>query len=510
MSTEWQAGREPPPETLPYSEKKQNATIGHLLLRQKFFIQGLPHIQASWFLHPFNQKIWTAMKSFHTTYGRAPKKDEILEAPSAQVEDQGTKNKLRAHATECLIDADHIGHDVIEKELTEWMHARIFFSGMVKSNQLYNRQDLKGALNEVRNLSKTVDDTIFGGDDEFDPTNFTDLFQQEEEEHKDAISLGVSALDKLLNPAAENGSLLKGDLTCLLGGINGGKSRTLVSIAAFNAKRKKNVLLVSHEDRKMNIYSGFWCHFLSNPAAGQFMTPQLLMQSYTQPAMRRKMEMILEMIWRPHLVYMPMMRAGLTVEEVCNAIRRKQDEFAAHHDGEGFDLVVDDYPGKLRTELGAAGKLENRHRETIVYQMFRDLASELNNHTLVAGQVNREGNKKMKGTAHHQRGEKELLTIEDKEESSGPMQSAVNVISINRDDEAKRKQCVTYGLGKSRSSETGYAVVCGSRLGSFVAHHDALGATWYRDSRTYSHIIDDLLRQYPGREVPSEALTGGE
>lgn len=508
MSTEWKQGAEAPPETLPFSEKKQNALLGHLLTKARFFQQALPHVKPGWFLHPFNQKIWSAMTSFHKEYGRAPKKDEIIEAPSAVVEDQGTKNRLRAHAGECLVDAEHIGYDVLEKELTEWMHARVYFQGMVKSNQLYHAQNLKDALAEIRNVSKVVEEVKFGGDDEFDPTNYADLFKAEEAELEDALSTGSSALDSLLNPSAKSGSLLKGDLTCLLGGVNAGKTRTMVSIACHNAKaRKKNVLLVAHEDRKMGIFSGIWCHFLSNPAAGQFMDQKLLLQTWGTPAMRRKMDIILEAIWKRHFVYMPMMRAGLTVEEVVNAIRRKQDEFAARHNGEGFDLILDDYPAKLRTEIGAGGKLENRHREAIVYQMFRDLASELNNHGIVAGQVNREANKKMKGLSQHHK-ERELLTMEDKEEAWGPMQSAVNVISINRDDEAKRRQCVTYGLCKSRSGETGYAVVCGSRLGAYVTHDDALGATWYRNGKSYSHIVDDLLRQYAGREIDPAALQG--
>src|SRR6185369_16436139 len=124
--------------------------------------------------------------------------------------------------------------------------------------------DLKGALNEVRTLSKTVDDTIFGGDDEFDPTNFSDIFKTEEAELQDGVSLGVSALDRLLSPGATSGSLMREDITCLLGGVNSGKTRTMISIAAYNAKEKrKNVLLVSHEDRKVNLFSGIWCHFLS-------------------------------------------------------------------------------------------------------------------------------------------------------------------------------------------------------------------------------------------------------
>jgi hypothetical protein len=510
MSTEWQQGKEAPPESLPYSEAKQDATLGHLLISEKFFTQCVTRMTSGWYVSPWTQKIWAAMQSFHARYKRAPRQHEILEAPSAVAEDEPTRARLRQRVADCLVAAERIGLDVIEHEMTAWMQARAYYAGMKRSNELYNRQDLRGAIQAVKDVSDEVAGIKFGGDSEFDPTQIDALFEAEAAELADAISFGLPAVDRLLNPSAKSGSMLKGDITCLLAPINCGKSRTMVSIACHNAKmRGKSVLLITHEDRARSIAMGVWCNLLSNPALGIYVTPGELMARYNEPATRAAMDFLAAEVWAPRICYLPLNRAGQTVEDVINAIRRKQDEWAARHGGAGFDLIVDDYPAKLTSITASKGNLAARNIIEIAYQQFRDLALEQNVHVLTAAQVNRSASKDHHGRQGGADKEKRLLTMEDVAEAWGPMMSAVNVISINRDDQSKQKQCVTYCICKSRSGETGWAIGCGSRLGSYLTHDDALGATWYRGGRSYSGVVDDLLRQFPGREVAETDLPPG-
>ena len=89
-----------------------------------------------------------------------------------------------------------------------------------------------------------------------------------------------------------------------------------------------------------------------------------------------------------------------------------------------------------------------------------------------------------------------MITKEDVHESFGPMQRATNIISVNRDPLAQQNDRVTYYIDKSRSSETGWAVVCRSDFSRSLTHSNRLGATCYRGTSTMSERLDELLQQY--------------
>ncbi len=510
MSADWKQGKEAPPETLPYSEKKQNATLGHMILKENFFLQCKDRIEPGWFVNPFNQKLWGAMRAFMNKYKRAPRAEEIMESPSVTPEDMGTKNRLKAQINECMNDSLFIGLDVIHAELTEWLHAREYYKAIHDSVQLYNQQDLQGAIGKIRDASKNIETLKFSNDMEFDFGNYRAQFEADNKELEHALTFGVTAMDKLLNPEAKEGSLLKGDVTVLLAPVNVGKTTTLLTIGCTNAKRGKNVLVVTHEGRPHNISRMMWANLLSIPRLDKYILRDKLATMMANPEWNKIMDRMYEEVYKPHICYMPFNKAGMTVEDVTASIRRKQDEWAAKHNGNGFDLLIDDYPAKLTTAQASKGMLQRRHADNTVYDHFVQLSLELKFHSVVAIQANREGSK-----AHHHRrgfgakdqGPTRLLTMEDTEESFGPMQTAANVISINRDATTKARNAVVFALLKSRTSDTGYAVVCGSRFDAGISHHDNLGATWYRGVGSHSDMVGDLLRQYQGKEIPFEALT---
>jgi hypothetical protein len=189
---------------------------------------------------------------------------------------------------------------------------------------------------------------------------------------------------------------------------------------------------------------------------------------------------------------------------VESIVRRKQDERAAKF-GKPYDLVVDDYPAKLITQMAKGGHFSKRHIDDISYGYFVQLGLEYNSHVLLPVQSNRTGSKINKNV---QTDEKRLLLGEDVNESFGVIQQATNVLTLNRDSMDEAKGWITYYIDKSRSSEKGFAVVCKSDYGKCMTHGDKLGSVWYRgiSKVTGRKNFSDLFLRYSGGEIPDYEL----
>lgn len=845
MSTEFTMGKDLPTEILPFSARKQEATLGHLLLDPHFFKACSSRLLPTYFGDLNHNKIWTACLAFEAKHGRVPAATEIAEAPSVMVEDAQTKNRLKAVVTEALNSATLIGKDVIQAELAEWLQACEYQKMVLGSYRLYKSQKLQEAITLVKEKSKEIAEIRFAHDLEMSPDDYGRVFDKRQAELQDAVSFGIGAMDHLLNPAAKNGSLLKKDMTVLLGSVNSGKclgkdtpvimadgsikmvqdittgeslmgpdgkprrvlsttsgidsmyriipksggeswtcnaphvlslkrigyaggkdrkrhgeiiqisceeyikksksfkyryrlyraaldfeekvlevppyilgiwlgdghtkesavtsmdpeivsvwtqwvisngdgvtisqrpnnqastyrshaavrggrirgagvlrdtlgvlgrakripfkyltasrrqrlellagivdsdgyyggygfdivtslpelagdyaylarslgfkvtvtqvtkrcqtgaegiynqvhvrgnlkevpvllsrkraknnskrpditgfrvesigkgeyfgfeldgdhlfllgdftvthnTRCMATIVRHNALRGKNVLYLMHEGNCDDVYSLLYASLISRPEKGIWVTPQMVQERLYATAEGRRLIEQARDVWRSHVCFVPIIKAGMTVEDVVTTVRRKNDEWAASHGGRGFDLVVDDYPALLSTVLASKGNLQYRHTMHAIYLQFSQLAGELDVHSLVGYQSNREGAKAMKGRSQHSK--KRLLTRDDMEESSGPGQTAANIITINRDDELAQKGAVVYYLDKSRSNQTGYAVMCKSRYDACITHDDALGATWYMGTGSHSTIVENLLEQYPGQQIPPTVI----
>lgn len=303
------------------------------------------------------------------------------------------------------------------------------------------------------------------------------------------------------------GFTLGGDHLFLLGDFTVTHNTTsMITVANANVMELEPTLFITHEGRPSDIKEKIWCNMLD-------VSPQLLLgyrdqAGNKQPGLyeteegRKRIDFHLRLMGR-YLTYVPYNKAGLSVEEVASMIRRKQDERISKF-GQGYRLLVVDYPAKLTTELAAKGNMQRRSIDEHVYNYFEQLGLELGMHVLCAIQTNREGSKVNKGL----HGEDRLLTTEDVMESWGPMTSATNVWSINADPRAKANKRLTYYVDKSRSSETGWAIVCRTNFNHAITHSNTLGCTYYRGASTYADKIDHLLDQYiaQGTEIPQTTL----
>ena len=265
----------------------------------------------------------------------------------------------------------------------------------------------------------------------------------------------------------------------------------MITVAINNIKQGKDVLFMTHEGRPEDIRNKIMKSYLN-------MTEDQMLNAHSTPESSQASQNASNMI-KQHLVYIPYNKAGMKVEDVVAVIRRVQEERIALT-GKGFDLLVVDYPAKLSTEQ-AKSALAVRNVMDIVYEYYVQLALEYQFHALLAIQSNREGSKVNRGIESNR-----LLMMEDVAEAWGPMASATNVITLNRSVNAKRKNRLTYYVAKSRSSETGAAIVCESNYAHGLTHHKSLKSCGYYGTSTMETMIDGYLTTFNGQMLPQELV----
>jgi replicative DNA helicase len=485
-------------EPIPFSDHKQAACLGYILYgegptsNRNFFLKAQLHIKPEWFAEPFCQKIYAAATTFFKKFNRPPSIKEVEESDDFKRMDQGYRNKVTAKILECKLRMGEYGLDLIKAELTDWLHVLQIKKKVYEIQNHFNNRKTDKIVSTLQEAAREVKETNFEDNKAIAWDDFS-VFDRQEEELENALTFGIDGFDRLLNPAAQSGSLLRGDTTVVLAPSNIGKTTTLITVAAANVLRNKNVLFLSHEGRGEDLTEKFWCCLL------RVSKPQLhaLRRQYgTDPLVKERLNSVMNYL-KNHLTYLPMNKPGLRVEDVATEIARLQKERIENSpDHRGYDLLVDDYPAKLSSAIMQGKEAARRHNDEYVYSYFVQIALDNNFHCLNAIQTNREGSKVNRGD------EDRLLQMEDVSESWGPMTSATNVITINRTPDMEKAGYVTYNICKSRSSDRGWAVACRSRYDLSTTHSNELGCTWYRGGTTMDAKIDSLLAKFEGVEIP--------
>lgn len=274
----------------------------------------------------------------------------------------------------------------------------------------------------------------------------------------------------------------------------------LLTVSSANLRRGKKVLAIFHEGSPEELQVKWlcavagknmawwkdWCYVLSKPDLSE---TEVQVFDFIKKNQR---------IIDENLTFLPMIRQGLAVEEVMSVIRRKQEEMLSAT-GKGYDLLVDDYPALLTSEEARGGKMEVRHRDSMVYSSFTRIGEELGFHVLTSAQTNREGARVNSGEKGKER---RLLTMTDIAESFGVMQNTATVITINRDGKAEQKGRVVFHCAKSRTGDKGWSIVAKSAYGMGRSHWENFGACWYRGEATPTDKMDALLENYRNQEIP--------
>jgi replicative DNA helicase len=480
----------PADASLPMTASIQLALIGHLVLNEKLFLQVHHKIRASWFADIFHGKLYQAILDIYATTNKPPTFEEIENSPKVlEGMDVGDRNRVLFALRNAIELTAKIRWEAIKPELTEWLQAKILQSALVKSAGVFNRKNFKEAAAILGAASTDYREAKFEDADAISFENPETYLKRQQEKKRNALTTGLALLDEALltgsmirdtaGNVSTTGSLQDGDTTIVMAPSNTGKTSTLISIARHNVFMKKNVLFITHEGRPDDIRNKILRSALN-------CTEDQLFSLYETENGRKHLNNFAGLVQR-RLTYVPFNKAGMKVEDAVAVIRRMQEDRLAKT-GHGYDLLVVDYPAKLSTEQ-ARGALAMRNVIEIVYDFYVQLALEYGFHSLLAIQTNREGSKVNAGLKDEGR----LLMMEDVQEAWGPMTAASNVITLNRSPKAKKHNRMTLYVAKSRSSETGKAIVARTNFAHCLTHSNEMGAIGYDGEQTFDDSIDFLL-----------------
>lgn len=528
-------------ESLPFSNQMQQAILGHLLwnkheeiardskdgvtpdektrvardkrheLCQSFFLQCRDRVTPEWFAEPFCQILWKAAKLYAQRHeGTRPSPSEVMTDEDIEKETMERKNKLRTMLGTCFEQANLFALEQLTDELTGWLKSQFFRKGFHESRDLYNRKQPFQAYAAIEKAVGEIKTANFRSEKIWTFDDPAGIVEKRETNVSNALTWGLSMFDRLLLPEGKGrGCLLPGTTTTLVGPVNAGKTTVMMTVVCANLRQGRKVLYMPHEGSPEELQAKFLCCMLDQNL--DWLTTNAKIFRRDSSTWNEEERQNAKLIYRAQkqlrtLTFHPMIRQGLTVEEVCSSIRIKNDE-VAKRDGIGYHMVVSDYPAKLDTEKARYGKLEHRHKIEEIYMSLNRLAEEVGFHQLNGAQVNREGNKINKGMKGF---EKRLLEMEDFAEAFGPMADTATVITINCDAIAELQNRVTLHCAKSRTSAKGWSVVCRSRYKNSISHQEVRDpvtgewisdATFYYGSATGTALMNQVLDKFRNQQV---------
>jgi len=487
-------------EQLPFSPDKQQAVLGYTLDNTEFFNSVITKIDPDWFSEELTRRTFAVAKKMYMSNPQKPTFREIEEHQDIITLDPKLKTRIKSNIAICKSNTALYSAQNLLNEMQGWMKSRIIALALPKASMAFNAHNVEESYNILARTIKDYNEANFHGDGAESFKNYALELKQEEIDRGRAMTFGLEDMDRHIDPNGKTGfgSLFRGDMTVLLAPTNVGKTSAMVTIASHNLNRGKSVLFLTHEGGRKEIKNKIMRCMMHKSK------PELLrLYLDAEPAMLAKLERLENALDRD-LTYVPLNKPGLTVEEVATVIDKFQAKRILQY-GKGYDLLVDDYPAKLNTQLASGGQFQRRHIDEEVYNQFVQIGLKYDIHVLVAIQTNREGSRVNRHTGNY-KNERRLLQMEDVLESWGPMTAAATVISMNRDDIDARNGKLTYFLCKSRSGETGWAVTVNTDYDRCLIHSNEQGCFSYRGSDNLSEVSSSLMQAYRGQVVPSEKI----
>jgi KaiC/GvpD/RAD55 family RecA-like ATPase len=461
---------------LKFSEIWQDAIVGYSLKEYPFFINCRTYINYRWFQHPDTQAV---VKVLYELYDRLEvkrliKPEELKQQFVRLHPDVKTQQKFFIHTEKCLKATDQVGLDLMCTDLTTWIKIIKLKSTLLSGEALFNKQDYQAAADSLQKQLRELNNTSFSPDDSvnfLDPVSF---FERRTESLKDCVSIGHPLFDDLLIPGASkvpknasisdandfnkltSGGLSKGDCTVLIGASNSGKTSTVLSIISANIKMNKRVLLITHEQKADDIKTRFFENFCAVSGID-------LSRVSFDVELQKKLEVAAKQ-FNDYLTYIPHTKPSeMYVENVLAMIENRQEKLKSQI-GAGYDLLVVDYPAKLRSRHFSNKSSSIWEERSFVYDQFYTVCKHYNFHGLFPVQANREGAKINRGDLDR------MLEMEDVAEAYNIVQGADNVITINRSVENKESRIIKFYISKSRLSQTGNTFVSETKLEQCRTH----------------------------------------
>jgi replicative DNA helicase len=384
--------------------------------------------------------------------------DDILNMNYFIAETKQVRDAYKALVDRCTKESHKsFTTEEIEKNLTGFARASLFKETIVNATDTFKNGKYESAYNWTQKKIEELLQTDFSHDLlAMDLSNPKDWFSDESKRKEEAITTGSKALDEALG-----GGLFRGETTAIMAPTNQGKTTALITMLRHAIVSGKRVMLFTHEGRPEAIR-------LSILSALSGIPKNQLYNAYQGGKLKTYIDRCTDLMSKK-LTFIPYTYSGkMYVENVIQQAVTRQEE--AISKGESpYDMIIDDYPKKLRSKFRSQSK-DTAYRAELaeIYDEFNHLAAELNVHCLVAIQTNRAGAKKNKDAS-----EAMLVDLEEIDESYGIAQNMANVIGLNRSPQDQSLNIVSLTINKSRNNQTHVTVRSRTDYGCSLTHGDS-------------------------------------
>jgi KaiC/GvpD/RAD55 family RecA-like ATPase len=481
--------------SLPWEKEKQAAFLGHVLdlSSADVLLRVKDRISPAWFLDGYAGKLYGLWCKFYDQNQRTPaSQEEFLHWDDLCGISTPDRIKYKNVMNQASVLKTHFGLDLMQKELTDWLRCRIYHERVEKSAKFFNSRNVTGAVSVLEEAVREFNSTQFDGNTACD-WDLNQIMNQISVNTEKALTFGHPLVDKVLCPESPGGGLLLGDMTLLIAPTGVGKTSVMITVATRNAMQGRHVLYVGLEGNYLDLQEKFWMSFTDTSR-----TDLRIKAAKHEPDLK-KIFVEQRHSLQKYLTYVDIdASSSPSVEDILGVIRQHHSRHRSEH-GQGYDLVIVDYPGVLTLKSLSNIRMENRDALARIYWHFSQLAKSLNVHVLAAVQTNRDASRRNRNVGG---GDNSVLTLEDVSESFGVTHCAANILTVNRSDEAKKGGMISFYVSKCRSARDGITISCRSKYSVCRTHDPSMHAVLIEGGVVMAGRLDAMLTNYNGGTVP--------
>lgn len=442
MATKFLDGEHP----LPFNEQFQEAVVGHCLTNLRFFMKCKDKLRSQWFSRNIMlgtifsqlQRLYEADGSFITSIEEFKNSSFFLELSNDE------RDKYYHLIAICQLSADNFDLNKIERQLTGFLRISMFKESVEGAARRYKNQGFDEAYVWTKQRINEIQEAEFEDSKDVLPFDHPETWiLNQETRRSNAMSTGSEVLDKALG-----GGLFRKETCAFMAPSNVGKTTAMITVARHAVMQGYDVMFLIHEGDPEEIRIRLLCALMGITQATIF--------EWVKDREKRKWVNAAAAILKAKLTFVPYIKTGsMYIEDVLTLIRKLNDERKLQKGTQGYDLIIDDYPKKLRSRARSNSR-EGLHRVELaeIYDEFNHLATELNAHCFVAIQTNRTGLRQNNNTVQNDR----LLGMEEIDEAYGVAQNMANIITLNRSPDDRHRNIMRMNIGKSRNNKTDVAI----------------------------------------------------